>query len=336
MKRRTLDISMSVGGTLLAGLAVVLGLVFQANADFATTYVRDQLSEQQISFPPLEGLSEEESGVACLAEYAGATLDDGKKSECYANEYIGSHLKNIGGGETYATLGTPQRELQAKVADAKKASDPNLATLEADLAKVTGQRETMFKGETCSPPNVIGPPHPTPHASRRTGDSSICASISFLSAPQTDVAGVWVCIRDNSSPVVDTTPTASFVPPISMARKPEDLDVFAKFDSARSSIRARLAQGRSNIFEAYLAHRTQLLFNNQHTAKHRQKTSEGQEEMHLQCSDGEYQRGDCAKTSPPRFTCRVRIDARRLHRIRKALVSLERLLDLLQDPLFFC
>lgn len=148
MKRRTLDISMSVGGTLLAGLAVVLGLVFQANADFATTYVRDQLSEQQISFPPLEGLSEEESGVACLAEYAGATLDDGKKSECYANEYIGSHLKNIGGGETYATLGTPQRELQAKVADAKKASDPNLATLEADLAKVTGQRETMFKGET--------------------------------------------------------------------------------------------------------------------------------------------------------------------------------------------
>ena len=148
MKRRTLDISMSVGGTLLAGLAVVLGLVFQANADFATTYVRDQLSEQQISFPPLEGLSEEESGVACLAEYAGATLDDGKKSECYANEYIGSHLKNIGGGETYATLGTPQRELQAKVADAIKASDPNLAAIEADLAKVTAQRETMFKGET--------------------------------------------------------------------------------------------------------------------------------------------------------------------------------------------
>ena len=148
MKRRTLDISMSVGGTLLAGLAVVLGLVFQANADFATTYVRDQLSEQQIRFPPLEGLSEEESGVACLAEYAGATLDDGKKSECYANEYIGSHLKNIGGGETYATLGTPQRELQAKVADAKQANDPNLAAIEADLAKVTGQRETMFKGET--------------------------------------------------------------------------------------------------------------------------------------------------------------------------------------------
>ena len=148
MKRRTLDLSMSVGGTLLAGLAVVLGFLFQANADFATTYVRDQLSEQQISFPPLEALSEKEVGVACLVECAGTTLDSGKKSECYANEYIGSHLEGIGGGETYATLGTPQRELQAKVADAKQANDPNLAAIEADLAKVTGQRETMFKGET--------------------------------------------------------------------------------------------------------------------------------------------------------------------------------------------
>ena len=148
MKRRTLDLSMSVGGTLLAGLAVVLGFLFQANADFATTYVRDQLSEQQISFPPLEALSEKEVGVACLVEFAGTTLDSGKKSECYANEYIGSHLEGIGAGETYATLGTPQRELQAKVADAKKANDPNLAAIEADLAKVTGERETMFKGET--------------------------------------------------------------------------------------------------------------------------------------------------------------------------------------------
>ena len=46
MKRRTLDLSMSVGGTLLAVLAAVLGLVFQANANFATTYVRDQLDRK--------------------------------------------------------------------------------------------------------------------------------------------------------------------------------------------------------------------------------------------------------------------------------------------------
>jgi len=148
MKRKTLDITMSVGGILIAALAIVLGFVFQANADFATTYVRDQLSEQKIMFPAVEYLSEQEATVPCLVEFAGTSLDNGKKSECYANEYIGSHLKGIGGGETYATLGTPQRELQAKVADAKKANDPNLATLEADLAKVSGQRDSMFKGET--------------------------------------------------------------------------------------------------------------------------------------------------------------------------------------------
>jgi len=110
--------------------------------------VRDQLNEQRIMFPAAEYLSESEANVPCLVEFAGTSLDSGKKSECYANEYIGSHLKGIGGGETYATLGTPQRELQAKVADAKKANDPNLPTLEAELAKVSGQRDSMFKGET--------------------------------------------------------------------------------------------------------------------------------------------------------------------------------------------
>ncbi|MSZ67122.1 MAG: hypothetical protein F2712_00470, partial [Actinobacteria bacterium] len=51
MKRKTLDIGMSTGGVLLAGLAIILGFVFQANANFATSYVRDQLSDQKISFP---------------------------------------------------------------------------------------------------------------------------------------------------------------------------------------------------------------------------------------------------------------------------------------------
>ena len=148
MKRKTLDIGMSSGGVLLAALAIILGFVFQANADFATSYVRDQLSDQKISFPAVENLTEAEAGVSCLIEYAGTVLDSGKKSECYANEYIGDHLKGIGGGETYASLGTPQRELQSQVDAAKKANDSTLVSLEADLAKISGQRETMFKGET--------------------------------------------------------------------------------------------------------------------------------------------------------------------------------------------
>ena len=43
MKRRTLDITFSVGGLALAGLLLVLGLVLQDQADFAKSYVKDQL-----------------------------------------------------------------------------------------------------------------------------------------------------------------------------------------------------------------------------------------------------------------------------------------------------
>ena len=51
-------------------------------------------------------------------------------------------------GQTYADLGTPQSELRTKVADAQKANDPALADLQKQLADVTTQRETLFKGET--------------------------------------------------------------------------------------------------------------------------------------------------------------------------------------------
>ena len=83
-----------------------------------------------------------------LIEFAGTVVDSGEKAECYANEYIGAHLAGIGKGETYASLGTPQRELRDKVAAAEAAGAADLETLKADLAAVNATRESMFKGET--------------------------------------------------------------------------------------------------------------------------------------------------------------------------------------------
>ena len=60
MKRRTLDVVFSVGGLLLAGLLLVLGLVLQNQADFAKSYVKNQLTEQKISFTPAGVLTAEE------------------------------------------------------------------------------------------------------------------------------------------------------------------------------------------------------------------------------------------------------------------------------------
>jgi len=148
MKRRTLDMIFSAGGVAVAILLVLLGFVFKTNADFADSYVHDQLAQQKISFTAAEFLSDEEKTSSCLIENAGTALDSGKKAECYANDYIGMHLKNIGGGETYATIGAIQTKAKTALADATAANATNVDELKADLDKITGQRETMFKGET--------------------------------------------------------------------------------------------------------------------------------------------------------------------------------------------
>jgi hypothetical protein len=138
----------SAGGIAVAILLVLLGFVFKTNADFADSYVHDQLAEQKISFTAAEFLSDEEKASSCLIENAGTPLDSGKKAECYANDYIGMHLKGIGGGETYATIGAIQTKAKTALADATAANASNVAELKADLDKITGQRESMFKGET--------------------------------------------------------------------------------------------------------------------------------------------------------------------------------------------
>jgi hypothetical protein len=148
MKRRTLDILFSTGGVLLAGLLLIAGIVLASNANFANNYVKDQLSQQHITFPAADQLSDEEKAFACLVENAGKPLTTGKQAECYANNYIGLHLKSTADGKTYADLGDPQSALREQVAAAQANNDPNLASLQAQLDEVTRQRETVFKGET--------------------------------------------------------------------------------------------------------------------------------------------------------------------------------------------
>jgi hypothetical protein len=148
MKRRTLDLLASAGGLLLAALLLIGGIVLSANASFANTYVRDQLSQQNITFKPADTLTDEEREYACLVEYAGQELSTGKQAECYANNFIGLHLKGIAGGQTYAELGTVQTDLRAKVAAAEEADAANLDELKKELADATAARETVFKGET--------------------------------------------------------------------------------------------------------------------------------------------------------------------------------------------
>jgi hypothetical protein len=148
MKRRTLDFLFSAGGIALAALLLVLGLVMTSNANFAKSYVKSQLSQQNITFKAADTLTSEEQQSACLVKFAGQPLTTGKQAECYANDFIGLHVKSVAKGQTYADLGAPQTALTAQVKAATATNDPALPDLQKQLASVTAQRETLFKGET--------------------------------------------------------------------------------------------------------------------------------------------------------------------------------------------
>lgn len=148
MKRRTLDILFSVGGLGIAGLLVVMGLVLTSNADFADDYVTKQLQEQRITFKAADKLTEEERQSACVVANAGKPLATGAQAECYANDFIALHLAKSGNGRTYSELGDVQTGLRAQIADAQAAESADLPALQKQLADVTAQRETVFKGET--------------------------------------------------------------------------------------------------------------------------------------------------------------------------------------------
>ena len=147
MKRKTLDILFSIGGLGIAALLLVAGFVLAANASFANDYVTNQLSQQKISFKSLDTMTAEEKAQACLVTYAGQPLTTGKQAECYANNFIGLHLEGIAGGKTYAELGDVQTQLRTQIA-ALADTDPAKADLQQQLTTVTGQRETVFKGES--------------------------------------------------------------------------------------------------------------------------------------------------------------------------------------------
>ena len=148
MKRRTLDLLLSAGGIALAGLLLILGLVMTSNANFAKTYVKDQLSPQQITFKTADTLTEEEQQSACLVRYAGQLLTTGKQAECYANDLIGLHVKAVADGQTYAGLGAPQSDLKAKVTAVSPASckGPGLRQAHGTTCEGGGVGRVMFAG----------------------------------------------------------------------------------------------------------------------------------------------------------------------------------------------
>src|SRR5690606_26970843 len=116
-------------------------------ANFADDYVHDELGSQNIFFPDEAALREE--GRDDLVKYAGEQVTTGSEAEAYAS-YINGHLDNIADGKTYADLGSVERAAKADLEAAIEsgASESEIAELQATVDEISGQRDTLFRGET--------------------------------------------------------------------------------------------------------------------------------------------------------------------------------------------
>ena len=147
LKRRTIDSVLIAFGAVLTVVLFVAGALLTWGSNFAADYVDDELSSQNIAFPPAAALEEE--GRTDLVKYADESVNTGPEAEAYAS-FINGHLQGIADGATYADLGTPEREANAAVeaAVADGADAATVAELEGEAAAISGQRNSLFKGET--------------------------------------------------------------------------------------------------------------------------------------------------------------------------------------------
>ena len=130
MRRRTFDLILTGTGVVLTLVLLVAGILLTIGYNFAHSQVRDQLTEQQIYFPPAgsPALADPQIGPY-LNQYAGQQLTTGKQAQAYANHFIAVHLNDIAHGQTYAQV------------SAAAQADPSNAALKA-------QAQSLFQGET--------------------------------------------------------------------------------------------------------------------------------------------------------------------------------------------
>jgi hypothetical protein len=140
----------SLQAMLVIILASASGFLFYEGS-FVTGMVKDQLTAQQVYFPTADQIKA--GGALDPAEFpqeirdqAGNQVTDGNQARIYAQDFLGKHLQTVAGGSTYASIGTKITAANAALAAASK-TDPNYATLQANVATLTGQRSTLFTGE---------------------------------------------------------------------------------------------------------------------------------------------------------------------------------------------
>ena len=117
---------------LMGILAFCAGFLFWGNS-FIHNQISTELTAQQIYFPAANSASitalPDTSDQAAMNQYGGQQLVNGEQAKVYANSFIGVHLSEVAGGQTYSQM------------SAKAMANPT-------DQKIAGQVATLFKGET--------------------------------------------------------------------------------------------------------------------------------------------------------------------------------------------
>jgi hypothetical protein len=142
--RRRIDQLLIAAGFVATVVLVVAGALLTWGSNFAEDYVSDELSAQNIVFPPVEALEAE--GRDDLVKYAGEQVTTGDQAEAYAS-YIQGHVANTADGLTYAEI--PDRAARTALQEAIESDAPadEIAALEQEATTLSQQRDTVFKGE---------------------------------------------------------------------------------------------------------------------------------------------------------------------------------------------
>jgi len=147
LPRRKIDSVLIGFGVIATVVFAVAGGLLTWGHNFSNDYVHRELSSQNVSFPSAADLTT--GGRTDLLSHAGQKVDTGSEAQAYAS-FIAGHLAKIGGGQTYADLGTPESAANAAVtaAVAAKAPQAQIDALQAKATGITNTRNTLFKGET--------------------------------------------------------------------------------------------------------------------------------------------------------------------------------------------
>jgi hypothetical protein len=140
MKRKNFDkIVTAVGFGITVILFVGAGLL-NWGASFAQDSVKNQLDNQNISFPAAEAMPE--ATKAQLAKWSEMKVTTGEMARDYSDLYIWEHMK----GASIAAVGKPST--YSEVSGMYMGLTRGGSTDTAQIAKLGDLRETLFMGNT--------------------------------------------------------------------------------------------------------------------------------------------------------------------------------------------